>query len=83
MPDFLRNSGTSIEVEVAPFVSCWFRSIGSQETFAPAVPASELRRLMNRIEDLSFSVGNIQRDATRLADAMDLPSKDFKRKGRK
>jgi hypothetical protein len=57
MPDFLRNSGTSIEVEVAPFVFCWFRSTGSQETFAPAVPASELRRLMNRIEDLSFSVG--------------------------
>jgi hypothetical protein len=83
-PDFLRNSGTSIEVEVAPCVSCWFRSSTvSQEASAPPIPTSELRGLLDKIEDLSHRVEVIQREGTRLADAMGLSSKDFKRRGRK
>lgn len=83
-PDFLRNSGTSIEVEVAPCVSCWFRSSTvPQEAFAPPVPTSELRGLLEKIEDLSYRVEAIQREGTKLADAMGLSSKDFKRRGRK
>jgi hypothetical protein len=83
-PDFLRNSGTSIEVEVAPCVSCWFRSSTlPQEAFAPPVPTSEVRGLLEKIEDLSYRVEAIQREGTKLAEAMGLSSKEFKRRGRK
>jgi hypothetical protein len=82
-PDFLRNSGSSVEIEVAPCVSCWFRSGSSHESSVATLPPSDLHSLLEEIDDLTFRIDGIQHTATKMATAMGLPAKEPKRKGRK
>ena len=80
--DFMRYSGSAIEVEVAPCISCWFRH-GNSQDFSAHAPKPELQALLDQIEDLTSRFDNLQRSASKLASSVGLTSKETRRKGRK
>jgi hypothetical protein len=85
MPDWLRGNGPYLDVEIAPGVTCALRNSDSGRDAMDSVkpfPPSDLRRLYDRLADISTRLGEAQRELSRISGA-GLGSRETKSKGRK
>jgi hypothetical protein len=85
LPDWLRGNGPYLDVEIAPGVACPLRCSDSGRDAmdgAKPVPQPELRRLYDRLSDISARVGEVQRELSRMGGS-ELGSRETKSKGRK
>jgi len=85
VPDWLRSDGPYIQIEIAPGVDCPLRySDGDRDSMSgpKAVPPAELRRVSDRLRDISLRIDEVQRELFRMGGGQ-MSNQEVKTRGRK